>query len=224
MVSSKSSSAYHSRNYNRTSTWSMFWTVVLWIVVILVSIYVAIALTIAYFYHRTRRSLEQFTLKNIQKLSSDTGEVYDFTVDARGVVPMNVQLSKDMVVALMQYYGNNLNTVMTIVDNYTTEGSAHVSLFDASLLQSIRRRVSSPSSMEGDRTIVPQDIPDVFSSTFQEDATKFISHTSSSFPPDVLARTQFYSRFFSMVLATVSDPAKADAISALWEWIQTHLS
>lgn len=187
------------------SGWTMLWTVVMWILVILVVVYVSIGIAVAFYYYQSRRSLQTYTMNQIKKLSEDTGDTYDFTVDARGIRSTNHQLAKDVVRSLMQYYGNNLNTVRTILQNYTVEGSSHLNLF-----ASVRRRSSTT------RTMV---VPDVFSTQFQEDATAFVAHTSSSFPPEVLSRTQFFSRFFSMVFATVSDPAKADAIAKLWEWI-----
>lgn len=206
-----------SNNTSNQSLWRGFWNVVLWIVVLMVVLYVVLGIVFAVYFLQTRRSLEKYIMENLKRLSQDAGETYDFTVDPRGVVPMNTQLSRDVMTSLMQYYQNNFNTVRTVVKNYVSTEDDHVALFGSTLFTN-RLRQGNES-----RTMVTQDVPDVFSPAFQEDATKFVTHASSSLPPDVLTKTEFYSRFFSMVIATITDPAKADAIAKLWEWIHGQI-
>ena len=164
----------------KKSQLNTLFSIILIILLILFLIYVSIAIYFAIKYNNTKKSLENFTQSHLQTLVGDLGDgaSYDFKTDPLNFKDNISLISKDLIDNLLTYYDGNLNTVALTIRNLTT---------------------STPPF---------RDDPPIFSDKFKEDVKTFSALLLTNIPVNVLYTSAYFTRFFAMILFTLTDQTK----------------
>lgn len=190
------------KKINKKYGWSKFFNILAWILFLILLIYVIIAVTYTSMYYVSQKKLKDFLIKNMQTFDQELGatSTYDFSKDENGVKLMIQSLTKSVMMELMTYYNNNVNTVIIVVDNiinYKPTGfvppNIHIKL--------------------------PDSIPD----DLAKNISQFILIILQNIPINVLRITNFFQRFFVAFSYTISEGSQKMLIQQLMRWGDKHL-
>ena len=190
-----------SKKINKKYGWPKFLNVLAWILFLILLIYVIIAVTYTSLYYVSQRKLKNFFISNMQTFDQELGQTtYDFDKDENGVKWMIQSLAKSIMMELMAYYNNNVNTVIIVVDNiihYKPIGfvppNMHIKLPDS----------------------IPNDL--------SKSITQFILIILQNIPINVLRVTNFFQRFLVAFSYTISEGPPKMLIQQLMKWGDQHL-
>ena len=160
-----------------TSCMNIFLSTFMSLVLILLLIYLGLVLVLTWQYYSSKLKLQKYALSNIEIMSKDLDAKYDFVTDNLAIKHTNSKLARDLTDALVAYYDNNLQTVQAVAN---------------SIIQSASPVQLSVSTLSGYDLLA-----------FKSHAQAFVVSISKHIKPVVLEQTNYFPRFFSMVVQTL---------------------
>lgn len=179
----------------RQSPWKLLWSTFLWFIMILLVIYLIIAIYLTWQYYQAKHKLEKYALSNLEVMSNDVNAKYDFKKDDLAIKNVNSKLARDLTDALLRYYDNNIQTVHTV----------------------IAQIVSTPPSLS-------QNVGTIDILSFKSDAQNFVVNMSKYIKPSVLQESNYFVRFFSMVITILPLESTETVVREIQAFLQEILS
>lgn len=176
--------------------WSLFLSTFLFLLMVLVMVYLFLAIYLTWKYFSARRQVDRFSLRYLEQMSRDLDTQYDFKKDDLAVRHTNSKLAKDLTDGLLRYYENNLQTVMNVVHNL--------------------------------QQVIPQDDtrnsngPDIVA--LKSHAQDFVVVVSKNVKASVINESNYFVRFFSMLIDIVPLDSTENVIRDLKDFLQELLS
>lgn len=190
----KSSLKKNSKKSKEYNAWKMLWFTFLWLVMILVIIYLILAIYLTWQYFTAKRKLEMYSIMNLKVMSDDLNAQYDFGKDNLAMKHTNSKLARDLTDGLLRFYDNNLQTVNTVVS------------------QIVRQPVNMSTEL-GSYDLT----------AFKSHAQDFVVNVSKYVKPNVLNETNYFVRFFSMVMNVLPLESTDTIVREIQDFLQEIL-